>query len=325
MIETDKDTAIVTHYPEKESLRYWMGTKEEPFKLTIEGNWWEVNDAAIFIENRRKNNVDQTEVLRSRTANKHQNWYNAGKKLKDWGEGIFHAGNSIIMATWLLGKAGVSEIIFAEVRAEETIERKYEENIFQDIMKKIVSEFDIELKHTDKSSQLFYDCGSKPVSGTLDLSRIEPVEIPNRETAFENNVTKILPNRQTVIKPNPQGVGPTVMLNGEGESPRFTSTDLIPNTVSLLPERNVFILNPEEVSLRKLVRVTGNEKGIYLINDKIKNQDISADESVYMKTFVTFAVGERPVKTKNILNRVTEEEKAAMKGMAKKYSGITHV
>lgn len=319
MIETEKDKAIVTYKPQKENLRYWLDSKDW-FLLTVEKSEWEINDAVIFTDGRKKTEIEQVEVLRSRMHNQHQNWANAGKSLKQWSNGPFHAGNPLIMATWLLSKAGVSEILFAEVKAEDTIDHDFERKTFRKLMKKLKSEFEIEIKYNNKESQLFGSSGGTYVP-PKNLEEVDPIEIPKEENIFESFSPES--HKKTVIKYKGGSVGPTVVFQGESSSYRFTSTDLIPNDISRIPEPNLFILNPDE-NLKKAVTVTNNEKGLYLVNEDVEESVLQAEQSVYMKTFLSFAVGELPVRTQGVISRVGEDERQKMKAIAKG-KDITHV
>lgn len=306
MIETEKDKAIVTRSPKRQDLKLWLRS-QDGFKLTIDGDW-DFNDAVIFTNGREKTEIEQVEVLRKRSFNRHQNWLNAGKELKDWGDGPFHMGNPIVMATWLCGKAGVKTILFADFKPE--INKDYQKNLFRKVMRKLVSEFQLDLKYTDLRSQLFKEIGATKVE-TEEKSSTRNVELPSKKSAFENHPFE---SEMATIKYNSEAVGPSVSYG----SKRFTATDVVPTDPARIPERNLFILNPNDSSTLKKAIKTG--KGLYLVNE-----DIDLSGSMLFRTFYAFAVGEKKVRTEGILGKVSDSEREFMEAAASNNSDITHV
>lgn len=317
MIETDKNRVIVTERPIREDLKLWLSAQDD-FKLTIaddqEPAGPPVNDAVILLGGRRQTDVEQVEVLKTGSANRHRNWYNAGKDLRDWSNGNFHMGDPLIMATWLSGKAGASEILFAEVKPEDRIDMKYNKKRWRDVMGKLVSEFGVELYYTDLRSQLLKEVGGEKMENFMEEPEVANIELPSRDSPFANRES----GRKTVIKHENGAVGPTVIHGSEW----MTATDVIPNDASRIPQSSLFILRPDDNELLKKAIATG--KDVYLINEEI-SEELTNQSSVLTQTVISFVMGGEEVKTNGIIGRVSDSEKEFLEGIAKNNENLTHV
>lgn len=318
MIQTNKKRAIVAERPIRDDLKLWL-SGQDAFKIAIAEKDYSVldrtvSDAIIFLRGREKTDVDQVETLNLGISNRHRNWHNAGKPLKDWSDGTFHMGDPLIMATWLCGKAGVEEILFAELKPESRVQTDYNKRAWKDVMERLMSEFGIEMFYTDLRSQMFKEIGAQKMEGFMEEPEPRNVQLPTRESPFEyRRVTDYNPT----VKYREDAIGPTVIHGGE----RFTATDLIPSDTSRLPEPNLFILRPDhKLSLKKAI---GTGKDLYLLNEDVA-KELTGQSSVLVRTALAFAIGEESVHTEGIIDRVSDSEQEYLQGMAKNNENISH-
>jgi hypothetical protein len=255
--------AIVTQDLFDERVETWL-EDQNAYKIGIREDSSAL-DVLIVEEDKKTVEANSQKVLRKSQYNKQQSWIKSGRALKNWSEtNSFHLGNPVVMATWLAGKQGASEIAFANVLPEKETDAKYEVNQFRDVMRQLRDEFGLEYFFTDGRAQLFKDIGAKeydPLSASSNER--EPIRLPSLYPIFSYG--KKFAGNQVSVRSESGVVGAVVEAGGK----TYTATSQVPETRSRIKGGRLILLSKEPIELKKTLGLYANEKQIYMLSDGV--------------------------------------------------------
>jgi hypothetical protein len=305
----NKNATIVTQDLFDERVEAWLRPKAVQ-KIGIRGGSPEL-DVAIVEGERKRIQADSQKVIQGGSFNEHQSWLKSGKPLKEYPKD-FHLENPVIFATWLAGKNGSNEVVFAEVFPEKEIGATYEENLFRDVMLQLKEEFGLKYRYTDRRSQLFEDIGAMQFDPKFLKTEPNPISLPKMDL-FEN---QRLQGESAHVKAKSGSVGCLVEV-GERE---LIATSVVPNDRSKIADTGaIVLLCPNDLNaVRRAVETFGSKREIYLISKDVNNEikklrpEPMPDRS---KAAVAFAIGgydvtadlnPRSKPIKNFIKRINE-------------------
>lgn len=250
---------IVTQDLSDERIEAWLRS-ETGQKIGIRGGSSEL-DVATFEKSKQRTLANRQVVLRRKAFNAQQSWLKSGKPLSEWkGEEPFHLLNPIITATWLAGKNGSTEVVFADVLAEKEVEKDFESNLFRSVMKKLQNEFGLKYKYSNLNSQLFRDIGAESFDPNFGKAKPAPLSF--------SPIDVFGPQK------GPSGSGAKVEDSSKTgalahfENKTLVATASVPENPARIEKRDgIILLEPEDPGLIKdAVARHGASEELYLVS-----------------------------------------------------------
>lgn len=326
MIETDKEEAIIASGVWKPQIKDWINSKEEAFRVCLGEPSEDIFYDLVVAKNRHTDlNGARLEVMKESKFNRQQSWYKAGKPLEDWGDGAFHLGNLVVMATWLCGKVGVGGITFLDFPAEKFADSKYKRRTFRSVMKRLIEEFGLGVRYTDASSQLFRELGAEQFNpATKQKTRLPETDMPKTSPIFLNKTLGTNVSGETRLRIESKG-GEVLAEVGSKEFCVFEDPK---ETGRLERSGRAILTDPADSdALAKALQLFSNKYETYVFSEEVWEQieklkadfEINYELSTGTVAFLGFAIGEHfnYIETEGVLPAAKKEEAKLLKALAK--------